>query len=260
MLNINSFRGHINEHGVARNNRFIVVFSLPQEVTAWLAKDGTRMGAEGLSMRAESVQLPGYSYLPFESPGRVGYGPTEVMPYAPLYDDITITFLPDSGMHLHKILWAWHNFIINTRNIGQTKYNSTDTSIASVSPYRQYAYELTYKDKYTRDIDIHVYDELGNGMDSDNGRRMTIRLFKAWPRVLPQIDLSWASESEPIRMAVPFNYADFDIIYAAPRATPVNANNVNANNETQQPAIASSPIVGGIAKPLGVAQGRIPPP
>lgn len=220
MRNINSFRAHIGEHGVARNNRFVVSFTLPQAVTAWLQANDTRLGVEALNMRAESVQLPGYSYLPFESPGRVGYGPTEVMPYAPLYDDITITFLPDSSMHLHKILWAWHNYIINTRNIGQTKFGSYDTAIDRTSPFRQAAYELTYKDKYAQDIDIHVYDELGGGTDSDNGRRMTIRLYKAWPRVLPQIDLSWASESEPIRMAVPFNYVDFDIIYATPRATP----------------------------------------
>lgn len=215
MFSINSFKSHINTYGVARNNRYVVNFSLPREVVSWLNSNNTQLGSESLSLRAESVQLPGYSYLPFETPGRIGYGPSEVTPYAPLFDDITITFIPDAALHIHKILWAWHNYIINTRNMGQTRYNSTDGSIASTK--KTAAYELTYKNQYARDIEIHVYDETGAVPGTDNGRRMTVRLYKAWPRVLPQVDLSWASEGEFIRLAVPFNYADFDITYAAPR-------------------------------------------
>lgn len=230
MFSIKDFRSHINEHGVARNNRYIVNFSLPQAVKAWLNADNTKIDGSALSLRAESIQLPGYSYLPFETPGRIGYGPSEVVPYAPLFDDITITFMPDASMHVHKILWAWHNYIINTRNQGQSKYGSYDTSIGQVFPARQAAYELTYKNQYAQDIEIHVYDELGAEPGTDNGRRMTVRLYKAWPRVLPQVDMSWASEGEFIRLAVPFNYADFDIIYAPPRSANLDPLNQPGTN------------------------------
>lgn len=203
MFNIRDFTASISERGVARTNRFSITIALPKELTNWLNKNGGGNNLRELSLRADSVEWPGYSYLTYDTISRVGYGPAELSPYAPLFDSVTFTFISDRNLDIYKLFYAWNNLIINTRNRGQSLYFSDSTSIAET--YRQSPYELSYKDDYVSNtMQIYMYDTEGD-------KKMEAVLYRAYPLLLPKIDLSWASENEILRIPIQFSYSDFEV-------------------------------------------------
>lgn len=222
MFKIQEFTSSLGSKGVARTNRYTVVISLPQELTNWLGRNGGGDPRE-LSLRADSVEWPGYSYLTYDTTSRVGYGAAEVSPYAPLFDSVTFTFIADRNLDMYKIFYAWNNLIINTRNRGQSLYFSDSTSISDSN--RQKPYELSYKDDYVANtMQIFMYD-------TEGAKKMEAVLYRAYPLLLPKIDLSWASENEFLRLPIQFSYSDFEVKhYGGPSNEFIQAF-ANFNNE-----------------------------
>jgi hypothetical protein len=194
---ISKFRTEIDTGGVLRTNRFIVQF--PN------AGNTENM----LSLRCESVQWPGVSFMTMDTPPRAGYGATELIPYAPIFEDVTLSFIVDKNSKTHKFFFDWMNRIVNLQSEGQTNLKGAGA--------KKPAYEVGYKKDYSTDINITMYRETGT--TEGNDRVMTATLYGAFPKALPSFELNWGSENEVLRLNVQFAYTDYFIQYHSDKPT-----------------------------------------
>lgn len=218
MFNISGFRSSIEKNGVLRSNRFIAFFNLPPHLQAFKSQYGYEDGL--ISLRCETAQLPGLNLATIDQP-RIGFGPTEGVPHNLAYSEITLTFLMDAQSKIHRLFYDWLNTIVNFQ--GSRGQSSLDKSW-DVGSNKAYAYEVGYKEDYTTDILITVYDnyaspteggegDAGYASEYGNNPVMNVRMFKAYPKALPNIDLSWGANDELIRLSIPFAFTDFTIDY-----------------------------------------------
>lgn len=212
-MNISQFQSSINKKGVLPTNRFIARFGLPaylrgrQDEAGILLKNQTE---ELITLRCEAALFPGMSITPLEQP-RLGYGPLEFMPHNVVLDDVTLTFLVDGQGDIHRLFYEWINTMVNLQGSrGQSRLNTT-TNYGNGSSAA--AFEVGYKDLYSTDIDISVYDRYNRDEQEVGTEIMRIKLFKAHPMALPSMNLAWASNDELVRLTVPFKYTDFYVDY-----------------------------------------------
>lgn len=199
-----------------RNNRFIVNIPLPE----YLRDNRTQYGVEDalLSLRCESVQLPGMNLTTVDMP-RIGIGPVESMAHNLTYGDITTTFLVDANSKIHRIFYDWMNTIINFQGSqGQSTLNREYT----LGSFKSYAYEVGFKDSYRTNLVIDVYDNYGTAAEEPSNAESTVanpvmrvRMFNCFPKAVPNIDLSWGVNDELVRLSIPWSFTDFDVAYPA---------------------------------------------
>lgn len=207
MFDIKNFKSEILTTGVLPSNRYIVTFPAPlglrkNPFATELDNTGEETNVPGLdriSLRCESVQFPGMSFAALDGIIRYGYGPTESIPYVPTFDDLSLTFLVDRESDVHRFFYSWMNIIVNYHAEGQT------LGLKKGPNNKMYAYEVGYKDEYVTRMDVAVYG-------SDNRKVMTGRVYNAYPKALPPIDLNWGAE-ELVKITIPFAYTDFDVLY-----------------------------------------------
>ena len=192
MFNINKFSSEINNNGTLKSNRFIVDFSLP------VALRNGNYKTETISMRCDNVQWPGVSFATLESPPRAGYGATEVIPYAPIFEDVSMNFIVDRNSYVHKFFFNWMNKIVNLQSEGQTRY-------------KEGAFLVGYKNDYCSTINIKVYRETGTNQAD---LAMNGILYRAFPRAMQSFDLNWASNDDLIKLNIQFTYTDHFVEYS----------------------------------------------
>lgn len=192
MFNIEKFRTEINNNGVLKSNKFIVNFNLPKSL-----KD-SQFKTETISLRCDNVQWPGLSWATLESPPRAGYGATEIIPYAPIFEDVAMNFIVDKNSTVHKFFFEWMNKIVDIRSEGQKRYKDG-------------AFLVGYKDDYSAEINIKVYRDTGTSEEGDLVMEGT--LYRAFPRTLQSFDLNWASNDELLKLAIQFTYTDYYVKY-----------------------------------------------
>jgi len=200
MFNIEKFNAEISTKGVMRSNRFLAHITIPE----YLKKVPSLAGVDQLTLRCEQAQLPGMAFTTADNAGiRLGYGPMEGVPYGVAFDDIGLVFILDAEGKVYKFFYEWVNRIVNFQAEGQNVQNILSSKNA--------AYEVGYKDYYCADITIDVFDTT---QDPEKGKKiLSVKLFRAYPKALPSIDLNWASESEIIRLPIEFNYTDYKITF-----------------------------------------------
>jgi hypothetical protein len=191
-LDIKNFREEVIQNGFLKTNRFLVEFQPPNTLKG--------RSTNAVSLRCDSIQWPGVSFATMDTPPRAGYGATELIPYAPIFDDITMNFIVDQNSNLHQFFWDWTNSIINLDSKGQTRL-------------KQNAFTVGYKNEYKTDIDIKVFRDTGVDKDS---LAMKATLYRAFPRMMPSFDLNWVTTDEPLKISVQFSYTDFYIEYPKP--------------------------------------------
>lgn len=194
-MNIENFRSEINKNGVLKTNKFLVKINPPNSLKG--------RDTRPIELRCDNIQWPGVSFATLDTPPRAGYGATEVIPYAPIFEDITMTFIVDKNSETHRFFYNWMNTVINMKSIGQ-------------SLLQKGAYEVGYKDAYSTDININVYDDQGV---EDKNKVMMATLYRAFPRTMPSFDLSWANNDEIMKLNVQFTYTDYFITYPKSQLT-----------------------------------------
>lgn len=255
MFNISGFKSSIEKNGVLRNNRFIAFFNLPPYLQEFKGQYGYEDGL--ISLRCETAQLPGLNITTIDQP-RIGWGPSESIPHNITYSEITLTFLLDAHSKVHKLFYDWMNTIVNFQ--GSRGQSTLDRSY-KIGSLNSYAYEVGYKDSYTTDVFISVYDNYaspteggegspGYAYEYGNNPVMNVQMFKCYPKSIPNIDLSWGANDELIRLSIPFAFTDFKIDY------PVAGNSFTAGSVigNQNTTIAGKP------EPLPKSTKSIPTP
>lgn len=227
MFQISNFQASLDKSGVMRTNRFLVNFNLPSYL-----RDNRELYGFGdalISLRCHSAQIPGITLSTLDQP-RIGIGPNENVASNLTFDDITLTFLVDAQSKLHNLFYDWFNTIVNFQG---SKGQSTLDRSYTIGRQRSAAYEVGYKDSYTTDLSISIYDGYTPSGTSVGGQAvptiaqgnvpiLNVRAFKAFPKTLPSIDLDWNTNDELVKMSVPFSITDFEVSYPANRTQPVS--------------------------------------
>ena len=199
MFDITNFRSSINTKGILRTNRYIVQFAKPEYL-----RDYDIETIKMMSLRCESVSLPGFDILSADSPPRAGYGPIEKQLYVPAFSGLSLTFLVDTKNTIYKFFYDWTMAIVNYDSQGATKLRSNSRGRAP--------YEVGYKNKYKTELVISVYD--GNTTENTEVKTgseiVRMKIFGAYPNGLPTIPLAWES-SDLMKLQVPFSFTDFSI-------------------------------------------------
>jgi len=176
------FLGEFRNRSFARTNLFEVTLRPPLIMT------GDRID-QVIHLYADSVNIPGLNFATSET-RRYGYGPIEKKPYAPIFNDITISFLVDGTGNIYKYFYKWMNRIVSS-----DQYVNGNTS----STNGLGAFEVEYKDDYKSQIAISTFDEAGNGV-------LTSQIIDAIPIGLSDTALSWSDNDQIMRLNMTFTY------------------------------------------------------
>lgn len=185
-FNINSFMSDIRNRGILKTNSFMVNIVPPRILRdKW---PSTR----NILIRCESAALPGVNFQMGEL-YRHGFGPQESSPHNIQFEPTNLTFLLDSQAEIYTFWYTWMNCIMN--------FNRSK-GINTVDEYGKYPYEMGYKEDYSTEIKILMYNEA-----ADNILQTT--LLKAYPMGINEVSLNWASQDEPAKINIPISYRDF---------------------------------------------------
>jgi hypothetical protein len=198
-MNIKNFTASINNKGILKNNRFEAQIGFAKD--SYLSKSRA-LDSGLLTLRCDSVTLPGLALASADGPPRLGYGPIEKHPYSPLFEDLTLTFIVDAGSQIHKMFYDWVGSIVNFEGYGATTLNKASTK----HPTKAVAYEVGYRDQYAATLTVKVYRDT-------NQPSMTFTAYNAFPMGIPQMNMNW-NEGDVLRLNIPFAYTDFIVEYA----------------------------------------------
>ena len=198
MFKLSDFTQEINSGGVVKPNKYLVSFSSP------IALSGASTST--LSLRCDDAQLPGLALATAEGPPRFGYGAMEANPYGVIFDDVTLSFVLDTKSSIHKYFYSWANEVVNFKSKGQSAL-ATGTGA-----YGANAYEVGYKDNYVTDIKVLVYKDSSTDKSTQE-QLMQYTLYRAFPKNLPPVSLSWATTNDFIKFPVSFSYTDYLVQY-----------------------------------------------
>ncbi len=139
-------------------------------------------------------QLPGVA-LATRPVTRYGFGASEKKPVFPVFNDLLMTFYNDSGSVNLQFFQDWLNSISNFQF-----YNTiNDSNNPSTG---QQIYELSYKQDYAVEAELHLYDVAGNV-------QYVVAMRDFFPVMIPEIIMSWENVSQFMQISVMFTFTDF---------------------------------------------------
>lgn len=192
--NISEFKSNIGRYGIMPTNKFLVVMTAPLNLNFNTFTDVgdlfNTLGTERmLYMRSEQVKIPGITIQASDNK-RYGMGVAEKMPHNAQFTDIGMTFLADNSGDIYRYFYSWMNKIVDFS--GTANYFGRPT------------YTVNYKDSYSTDIYIIVYDNEGN-------ITKFITLYKAYPIAMNEIGLDWNSINTAMKINVNFSYREYSV-------------------------------------------------
>lgn len=185
-FNIRDFRGSINKEGVLLQNKFLMTVTPPKKLNLSSTKN--------ITLRCDSVNLPGKALLTEDLVYRHGYGLPERIPYGSQFQDVTATYMLDREAAQLKFFNDWSELIHGTDSSrGLLNKNQSGGS----------AYEVEYKSNYATTVSIYVYND-----KSKNAIECT--LYEAFPQMIQDKQLSWG-EAEVLKVGIGFYYRNAKI-------------------------------------------------
>lgn len=176
------FLSEFRKKSFARTNLFEITLFPPKVMI------GEKL-TYSLHLYAESATLPGLNFATSDV-RRYGYGPLEKKPYAPIFNDVTISFLVDGTGDLYKYFYKWLNRIVSTDQYINGNSNSKNGLGA---------FEVEYKDDYKTQINISTFDEAGNAV-------LNSQIVDAVPISISDTQLSWGENDQIMRLQITFSY------------------------------------------------------
>ncbi len=190
-FNISNFKSSINSNGILRNNMFLVNIASPSVIRN---KFDLEFMSTQVTLRCESINLPGMNLLTTDGIYRYGYGPPEKIPYGAIFSDLSASFIVDRSGSQFRFFNIWMN---NIYNVDSSK------GIGAVNPDTgSQTFEMGYKGTYATDITIFVYNE-----QTDKVLEMT--LHEAYPYQVNDVPLSWSGKDDMVLLNVAFTYRNF---------------------------------------------------
>jgi hypothetical protein len=199
-FNINAFKFEIDTYSYMKTNAFeVYVFTPPILRDFELSNAGSPVSLfsvnRHMKFRIEQVVIPGMS-IQSADVRRYGVGTVQKMPVgAQTYGDISFSILLDGYGEIYQFWEAWIRKIY--------EYNGTNQSPVGNVGNAFPTYTSEYKDQFSTDMLIVVYDQFGNTIQK-------INLKEAFPTAMRDIQLSWASDGL-MRLQVGIAYTEHTI-------------------------------------------------
>ena len=158
LFSVSGFVSRIGNRGLARTNRFRVLFTPPKMLSVDESLDGYRQ----ITLNCESAELPGRDLTTTDA--RI-YGPTFKTPYMSNYNDISFTFLCDKSLTEKRIFDQW---------------------LTAINPETSFDFE--YRDNYVAPVEILQ-------LTDDEVATYGCRLEEAFPLQVNSMPVSWGDDN-----------------------------------------------------------------
>ena len=154
-FSVSGFVSRISGKGLAKTNRFRVIFVTPP-IT------GNADDYRQISLNCEAAELPGRDLT--TSDARI-YGPTFKMPYMSNYNDVSFTFLCDASLVEKRVFDEW---------------------ISAINP--QNTFDFEYRESYVSRVVIEQLTE-------DEVTAYSCELVEAYPIQVNAMPVSWGDDN-----------------------------------------------------------------
>ena len=198
-FDIQEFQSEVNNRGgLQRTNKFQLRIPPPPIL---LGREGTQSmfrQESGTHFWAQDVQMPGYQ-IQNGNVRRYTYGPNEMRPFAPNFQQVQANFAADGNMSIYQFFDAWLQSILPHDSEGNFSAQNSNYGPGRV-------YELSYKTEYATDIDIVLFNENGD-------ETCMMKLYEAFPSNMNAIPMAWADMNSYATFSVFFDYVDWKVEY-----------------------------------------------
>lgn len=224
-FDVQKIKSAIGKGGVLQNNKYDVKIFFPLgspmggsflnlitgQSKIGLASDGQLTAqsqvTQDLSYRCVSATLPGLNLRTTDN-SRWGFGLQEKMPVNAAYNDCGLDFICDRYGSAYKFWYSWINYIFSangeeTNNVVDRLLGPNNFLSQLFGTSRQF-YTSEYKDNYAATVVITVYDTSGN-------KAIDYYLYKAFPIALNDINLSWGTTNELMKIGVKLTFRETSI-------------------------------------------------
>ena len=191
-FNIQRFKSEIDKRGIQKNNKFLLSFYPSQFMRSQAGLESVQDITTAMQYWCEGATLPGVQ-LAMRQVLRYGYGPIEKKPFAPVFNDITFTFIGDGGGINIGFFQTW----INTVNMFYVGANNPIAGTTGIAPF-----ELFYKEDYMVDMRVTAFNDVG-----DETTKIVLR--EAYPFTIQDLPLNWADNNTVMKVPITFVFHDW---------------------------------------------------
>ena len=180
--------------GYAVPNRFEVIIAYPPKMGGGYRRWGTAHDVRSISLRCESVNLPGVNLNTLTDSNI--YGPTrEIVDGVTYAEDITMVFVANAGLEERVFFEEWQKlaFDESTWNIG-------------------------YYNDYVSIIDVYV-------LDRKDQRTFGLKLWECFPKTITGTESNQATNNEIIKTSISFSFRyweSLDVERTSPSGIDIN--------------------------------------
>lgn len=191
-FSISDFKSNMDQRGVVRSHSYMILINPPPALQSY--------DAAQLTLRCDSINMPGYNLMTQDGLYRYGYGPAEVMPYNVAFTPVTASFIIDRAASQYTFFNLWMNEIFDMDMQGGIVRN--DPTVVPDRPQGPQPYEVGYKDNYSTTMNLFVYNETTD-------RVIELTFQETYPVLMQDTMLSWADVGNVIRIQMTFAYKTF---------------------------------------------------
>lgn len=183
-FNVSEMMATMNANGgFSKASKFLVRITPPASLFSNINND--------FVFFCDSASLPGLSFQSDEI-RMAGYGNTEKRPYAPIFQDVSVTFFNDTDGRVLSFLHLWQQSIYNFND--KTNPNATARKLVN----NTFAYPGG-TDGYYGTVEIIHYDDTKREI-------INYGLNEAFPISVGDIQLDWNMNDQLIKVPVTFSY------------------------------------------------------
>jgi hypothetical protein len=228
-FNISEFKSNALKNGILKSTLYMVDFT---QAAAF---------PNGLIFFTDSVNIPAVD-LDTQQIRRYGYGPIENVPFRPVFNPISMSFIVESSQS--NILSAVLNSISSVTAF--MNYNNMSTPGVNLYGGSTFAtpYEVAYKGDYEFGLTVNVYNELQDTI-------LTYVFNQCYAKEVGSINLGWGNTDQYMKADVTFQYTDYSIT-KFPTSSIDNVTNIQ-NIQNALGLSSSSDTLNAIQYPQDVA-------
>jgi hypothetical protein len=202
--NISDFRAIMFDYkGPAKLDRFNLRFPVPPCLGDTVSNDNVPLGLAGRFMEffCNSADIPGVG-LATRNIVRYGYGASEKKPVFPVFNDVWMQFLNDSGSINLSFFQTWLTSICQSQFFSTIEGSPRPIQAFQGQKNNTDVYELTYKEDYAVDAQLRLYD-------AHDQEKYIIVMRDFFPVLIPETKLSWDNVNSVFQLVVMFSYTDW---------------------------------------------------
>lgn len=183
-FSISDFKSSMDNTGVLRSHSYMIMINPPPSLSEY--------DTAQLTLRCDSVNMPGINFMTQDGIYRYGYGPAEVMPYNVMFTPVTMSLMVDRAASQYTFFNLWMNSIFDMNMQGGILGGDKSSS----------PYEVAYKKDYAVTMNMFVYNETADKV-------IELTFQEAYPLLMQDTPLAWGDQQTIMRLQISMAYKTF---------------------------------------------------